>query len=208
MLKKGLVLMLFVWLASYQVYAQGDPAAGKAAYQSCTACHGQNGGGNKALNSPAIAGQEVWYVARQLQNFKAGIRGAHADDTFGAQMAPMAMALASDADVNNVSAYVASLAPATIEHDGGGDAAKGEALYTACAACHGAKAEGVEAMGGPRLDLQQDWYVARQLQNFKAGIRGTHADDTFGAQMAPMAQTLADDQAIKDVAAFIASLGK
>jgi cytochrome c oxidase subunit 2 len=48
----------------------------------------------------------------------------------------------------------------------------------------------------------------RQLQNFKNGVRGNNPKDTYGMQMAPMAQTLADDQAMADVAAYIKSLGQ
>lgn len=185
--------------------AQGDPAAGEALFAPCVACHGANGGGNKALNAPAIAGQEAWYLARQLNNFKHGIRGG-ANDTFGAQMAPMAMTLATDADVANVAAYVASLPPAPVEDTEGGDAAAGQAAFAVCVACHGADAKGMEAMNAPDLTLQQDWYVVRQLMNFKNGVRGAHAQDTFGQQMAPMAQMIADEAAARNLAAYIATL--
>ncbi len=89
-----------------------------------------------------------------------------------------------------------------------GDAAKGKTLYATCGACHGQNAEGMEALNAPKLAGQEEWYVVRQLQNFKAGIRGTNPKDTYGMQMAPMAQTLPNDQAMEDVAAYIKSLGK
>lgn len=184
-----------------------DAAAGEALYGTCAACHGPAGGGNKDLNAPAIAGQEQWYVVRQLQNFKAGARGAHAGDTYGLQMAPMAQILAADADILNVSAYVSSLPPAPVAHDGDGDASAGEALYATCAACHGPNGEGMESMNAPNLTLQQDWYVVRQILNFKAGVRGAGAGDTFGPQMAPMAAMVADEQAAKNLAAYISKLG-
>ena len=60
-------------------------------YTTCVACHGAKGEGNKALNAPAIASQEAWYIARQLKNFKEGIRGTHEKDMYGMQMRPMAM---------------------------------------------------------------------------------------------------------------------
>jgi cytochrome c oxidase subunit II len=183
-----------------------DVAAGKAAFTPCVACHGADGAGNKALNSPAIAGQEAWYVARQLQNFKAGARGTNPKDAFGMQMRPMAMLLADDAAIANVAAYVASLPSATVTDDGVGDAAAGKALYTTCAACHGAVAEGNQALNAPTLTILPDWYVVRQLDNFKAGIRGGDPKDAFGMQMRPMAMTLVDDAAVKNVAAYIASL--
>ena len=86
------------------------------------------------------------------------------------------------------------------------NAATGKALYATCAACHGANAEGNSALNAPKLSGQGTWYLERQLKLFKAGARGTHEKDVFGKMMAPMAATLADDAAIADVAAYIASL--
>ncbi len=51
-----------------------------------------------------------------------------------------------------------------------------------------------------------DWYLVRALQNFKAGVRGTHAGDTNGHQMTMMARSLVNDQNINDVVAYINTL--
>src|SRR5512132_2355790 len=75
----------------------------------------------------------------------------------------------------------------------GGDAAAGKPLFAVCAACHGLQAEGNPALNGPKLSGQGDWYLKRQLHNFKNGARGTHEKDVFGKMMAPMAATLARD---------------
>jgi cytochrome c oxidase subunit 2 len=87
-----------------------------------------------------------------------------------------------------------------------GDAAAGKALFTVCAACHGQQAEGNPALNAPKLSGQGDWYLKRQLKNFKNGARGTHDKDVFGKMMAPMAATLPDDAAIDNVAAYIRTL--
>jgi cytochrome c oxidase subunit 2 len=87
-----------------------------------------------------------------------------------------------------------------------GDAAAGAPLYAVCAACHGAQAEGNPAVNAPKLSGQGDWYLKRQLQQFKSGARGAHEKDTFGKMMAPMAATLADDAAINNVVAYIRTL--
>ena len=87
-----------------------------------------------------------------------------------------------------------------------GDAAAGQALYAVCSACHGALAEGNPALNAPKLAGQSDWYLRRELQNFKNGARGTGAKDVFGKMMAPMAATLADDVAIANVVAYIKTL--
>lgn len=88
------------------------------------------------------------------------------------------------------------------------DAERGKTLYATCGACHGPNGEGMQALNAPRLAGQEAWYVIRQLQNFKSGVRGTNPADTFGMQMAPMAQILPDEAAIEDVAAYVQSLGK
>jgi len=83
--------------------------------------------------------------------------------------------------------------------------AAGQAQYAACAACHGAQGEGNQAQKGPKLSGQQAWYIERQLKYFKEGVRGGEGD-TAGQTMAPMANLLADDNAIRNMAAYIASL--
>ena len=59
------------------------------------------------------------------------------------------------------------------------------------------------ATNAPRLKGMSDWYMARQLKNFREGVRGTHPQDPNGAQMALIAAMLADDAAIGDVIAYI-----
>jgi cytochrome c oxidase subunit 2 len=181
-------------------------ADGQSSFAICVACHGVNGGGNPALNSPALAGQEAWYVKTQINNFKAGIRGTHKDDIYGKQMQPMSMVLATDQMTDEVAAYINQMAPVKSEPTIQGDAAAGKTAYMICAACHGADAKGLQALNAPSLILQQDWYLVRQIQNYKKGIRGAHAKDIYGQQMRPMASTLVDDQAIKNVVAYIATL--
>ena len=58
------------------------------------------------------------------------------------------------------------------------------------------------------LAQQSDWYLMTQLGKFKSGMRGTHKDDVHGQQMRAMSMTLPDEQAMKDVIAFIMTLSK
>jgi cytochrome c oxidase subunit 2 len=201
---RTLSILLFVWIGASAQAA--DVAAGKAAYVVCAACHGTDGAGNQSLNAPRLVGQEAWYLKRQLEAFKDGIRGAAAGDVGGSQMRPMAMNLATPGAIDNVVAYVQTLtappAPATVH----GDVAAGQKLYATCAACHGPQGQGNEQLNAPRLAGQQDWYLVRQLQNYKSGIRGSQPKDTFGTQMKPMAGMLANDLAINDVVAYIDTL--
>jgi cytochrome c oxidase subunit 2 len=87
-----------------------------------------------------------------------------------------------------------------------GDLQLGKASYAVCAACHGAQAEGNQALNAPKLNGQGEWYLRRQLQNYKIGARGTHDLDVFGKMMAPMAATLPDAAAVTNVSAYINSL--
>lgn len=82
----------------------------------------------------------------------------------------------------------------------------GKDLYGPCAACHGENGEGNVALNAPGIAGQSEPYLRRQLWEFKNGQRGNHANDVSGAQMRPMAATLADRQAIADVSMYIASL--
>jgi hypothetical protein len=50
------------------------------------------------------------------------------------------------------------------------------------------------------------WYLERQLGYFKAAIRGGHPDDIYGDQMNLVAGVLKDENAIKDVIAYINTL--
>ena len=200
------------WLSSYPTAAQsraqvaGDAAAGKPLYAVCAACHGLQAGGNPALHAPKLSGQGSWYLKRQLQYFKNGVRGTHDKDDFGKMMAPMAATLVDDAAIDNVVAYIKTLpdnpAPSTVNKN----TTNSQKLYvTTCAACHGADGRGIQATNAPRLAGMSDWYLITQLKNFKQGIRGAHPKDLYGPQMASMAAILADDQAINDLVAYINS---
>ena len=184
-----------------------DLAAGEADYKVCAVCHGQAAEGNTTLNAPKLIGLSATYLERQLRHFKTGARGKAKGDRFGPQMQPMAATL-DDAGVVNVAAYIAGLPePAKkAKSKVKGDVQAGAQLYATCLACHGAAGEGNEALGAPRLAGQSDWYLLRQLQNFKKGVRGSDPTDTYGAQMRPMATLLSDKKSQKNVVAYINTL--
>lgn len=185
-----------------------DVATGKALYTPCIACHGANGEGNPALASPAIAGQSEDYLIRQLQNFRLGIRGTSPDDIGGAQMRPMALALADDAAVADIAAYVASLDAPIPEATVAGDAGNGAKLYVSrCGACHAGDGEGNDALFAPRLTSLRDSYIVQQVEKFRAGTRGGHADDKYGKQMAIMAK-IVTNQELTDIVAFLNEIAK
>ena len=200
------------WIDAQPTYAEilakapGDAAAGAPLYAVCTACHGAQGEGNPLLNSPKLAGQGAWYMKRQLEYFKRGVRGTHELDIFGKQMAPMAAVLADETAINNVVAYIETLPDVPAISTVMGDAEHGEDIYETCAYCHGADGSGIQSLNAPRQAGMSDWYLVTQLKNFKQGIRGQHPDDGYGPQMGLMANILLDDQAINDLVAYINTL--
>ncbi len=88
----------------------GDAQAGQSLYQSCAACHGEDGSGNKALGGPALTSLDDWYLVAQLKNYKNGLRGTYPADTYGVQMAAATQLLADDKAVQNVVKYITTLA--------------------------------------------------------------------------------------------------
>ena len=203
-----LLLLSGVNLASAQQVATDQKNAGDPAqYQVCVVCHASDGLGDEALGAPALAGSSAWYLQRQLDNFKNGVRGSHSNDQLGKQMAGFAAALSED-QIDQLAKYISAMPAVTSASTIAGNPTKGQQLYIVCGSCHGAKGQGNEALNSPRLTGLNDWYVLRQLQNFKSGVRGQHKADTYGLQMAKMAQLLTDDDAIRDVAAYINRLSK
>jgi cytochrome c553 len=182
---------------------------GEQLYQNCAFCHGADGQGREEYGAPAIAGLDRWYVERQLDKFRNGVRGEHPDDVEGLRMRAMARTLRSWTEVEAVAGYVSALPRVppepTVE---GGDAGRGASLFTPCVTCHGQDAAGNQAVGAPPLAGASDWYLVRQVHKFQDGVRGTDPEDSTGAQMRPMAMNLADDQAIRDVVAHIMTLGR
>ncbi|TQV85042.1 c-type cytochrome [Aliikangiella coralliicola] len=193
-------------------------------YQTCAVCHGEKAEGNEMLSAPALAGLEEWYTVRQLNNFKKGIRGDKSEDIFGLQMKG-AVANLTDIQINSLAKELAALTPKiqtpeiqTPESQNtesqnpdtpanSTNAESGKKYYLSnCAACHGSKGRGNKQLNSPGLTIQSDRYLIHQLKNFSAGLRGSHPQDKYGKQMAMMAKTLPDEQAILDVVAYIKTL--
>lgn len=189
--------------------ARGPAAAsisGAELFEACVPCHGPAGEGLPSVAAPAIAGLPAWYVSVQLERFKTGVRGHHADDSEGLRMQAMSRQLRSEAELKAVAAHVASLPRVTRPAaTGGGDAAAGQKAYLLCASCHGVTGGGFEAGHVPPLAGLDDWYVAAQVRKFKTGVRGTTAGDAFGPVMRAVAATLSAED-ITRVASYVHAL--
>jgi len=88
---------------------EGNVGNGQTLYQPCAACHGLDGTGNEILGAPALAARNDWYLVSQLKLFKSGYRGAHPEDTLGAQMRTMIQNLATEQEMVEVVAYINTL---------------------------------------------------------------------------------------------------
>lgn len=202
-----IILPLVLALVTIDVRAEDDPKRGGELYAACAACHGAQGEGNPGLKAPRLTHLSSVYIVAQLQKFKAGYRGGDGASDSARQMAAMAATLADDQAMYDTAAYIGTLqggvSPVTIE----ADVEQGARYYRQyCAACHGPGAQGNPALNSPRLAGADDWYIVTQLQSFRAGSRGSDANDRTGKQMRAMAGVLPDDDAVAAVAAYIRSL--
>lgn len=89
-----------VLASASQVSLAGDAAAGKAKAGACAGCHGANGI-SAVPTYPNLAGQKEAYLVKQMKAFRDGSR---TDPTMNAMAKPL-----SDADIDNLSAFYASL---------------------------------------------------------------------------------------------------
>lgn len=152
----------------------GNAAAGaKLVEQSCFACHGMHGR-SVAPTFPRLAGQTPAYIAAELQKFKNHIEG---DPEEQAYMWGMAAPLTAQ-NRRDLAAYFAQQRPVAGQAGDPDLMAQGKAIFErgipalgvpACAACHGAQAQGVGAF--PRLAGQHVDYLVKELKEFKSKER-------------------------------------
>ncbi|GLS26300.1 c-type cytochrome [Marinibactrum halimedae] len=82
---------------------------GKKLYQQCSACHGSDGLGREVVKAPPLVHQPMWYLKKQLNNYQAGIRGYHEQDSSGQQMTSIAQGIRSQDDIDAVVTFIKTL---------------------------------------------------------------------------------------------------
>ncbi|CAH0347799.1 cytochrome c [Aquabacterium sp. CECT 9606] len=179
--------------------AKPDLAAGEAkATAVCAACHTADGS-RGAATYPILQGQHPEYLAKQLTEFKQGVRK-------NAVMNGMAAPLTPE-DIRNLSAFYASKKAKDGFAKNKDTVALGEKIYRggiakktvpACAACHGPSGSGIPSQY-PRLGGQHADYVKAQLTAFRQG------DRTNNASMSSIAANLSDKE-IDALSDYIAGL--
>ena len=193
----GIVLLLGF---SGTVAAEADIAAGQAKTAICGACHGADGNSMVGL-FPKLAGQNVRYLVKQMNDIKNG-------DRVIPEMTGQLDAY-TDQDMENVAAYFASqtikLGKAKPEL-----VALGKQLYragstrkavSACTACHSPTGSGNAPAGFPSLKGQHAEYTALQLKAFRSEKRHNDADKV----MRNNAELLSDKD-IEALASYISGL--
>lgn len=181
--KMGFILLLTLCIMPARA---ADINAGKSKAAVCAGCHGSAGVSNNPM-WPTLAGQSSAYLEKQLKNFKAGLRENSTMNAIAKDL--------SDADMQNLAAYFASLPGKSA----GGDAAfaaKGKEKAAMCMGCHGQELKGNGQF--PKLAGQHPDYLAKQLHDFKSGERKS-------GQMNAISKTLSDDD-IKALAEYLGAL--
>jgi cytochrome c553 len=150
--------------------ATPNPAAGAKLFQICTECHGPHGDGNANGWPPEIAGQHPRVVAKELTDFRAGVRWYDPMERIAGRHV-----LKTAQDIADVAAFVGSLPPSTATAVGAGRwLEQGGRVYAQrCQWCHGAQGEGSNERFVPRVAGQQFEYLLRQLHYVVEGRRST-----------------------------------
>jgi cytochrome c oxidase subunit 2 len=182
-----------------------ETARARAAFQTCAACHGAEGQGDREVGAPNLAGLPAWYVVGQLRKFQIGHRAYVPEDTVGRRMATAAQTLTSADDAVAVGRWLESLPPAPPPPTVQGDARAGRVAYQACISCHEKDGSGRKDKNAPPLPGLADWYVVAQLQQFRDGRRGTKTNDPSGTTMRPVSIPLSDAD-IRNLAAYLATM--
>jgi cytochrome c oxidase subunit 2 len=221
-MKKYLLTLMALISTSTPIMCFGsdasDTSKGQGHYATCQACHGVNAEGSQTMGAPRLVGLQEWYLVKQMQKYRTGLRGSEAQDTFGQQMAAIAKVLPNEQTINDIAAYIVTLeANPSARTETSGNPVKGEALFWHCSHCHGSRGQGINEGYNrnptalhpptPKLSGQNDWYMISQLQNFKSRIRGSHKQDKEGTQCRVRGMSsLSSEKDIYDVVAYIKTL--
>jgi cytochrome c553 len=184
----------------------GDAVAGKTKATVCMACHGPVGIAPVPM-FPNLAGQKAEYLYWALVEFQ---RAARPDSPMTAQVAKL-----SDADMHDLSAYFATLAPAGAEAGSAPKEARGAELFLhgdpargvpPCQGCHGADAGGhplaadaARYRAYPALRGQHAPYIAQRLKDYRDGKLTESSNDRI---MRGVAHAL-DDDSIEQIASWL-----
>jgi cytochrome c553 len=172
---------------------------GMRLFQICAECHGPHGAGNASGWPPEIAGQHPRVIAKELTDFRAGLRWYDPMERIAGRHV-----LKTTQDIADVAAYVGSLASSTDTTPGAGQwLERGGRMYASrCQWCHGGQGEGSDERFVPRVAGQQYEYLLRQLHDTVGGRR-----PNMRAQHLRLLEN-ADMEDLVGVAGYMSRLGR
>ena len=209
------IVLLVASLLGPGVAVAVDLEKGKEINGTCAACHGDQGAGGKKGEYPRIAGQRVGYIESQLKSFRSRTR-------VNIPMFPYTQERElSDADIKDVSAYLAGIELSTkmptfkgtedaltrlqmvdrvmIIPRAEGNIDHGQAIYQKqCAACHGKTGKGRGMF--PMLVGQYTNYLKRQVDLYLKGDRPHDEVGTVGVLNS------LKEQDVQDILAYLTSI--
>jgi cytochrome c553 len=160
----------------------GNPSVSGSvlAVQVCSTCHGVDGNSTSPA-IPRLAAQQPAYIVNQLKTF----RDHERSDPEGQESMWGISRHLTDEQITDLAAYFAKQTAHSNAATDPSLMAAGKAIFEnglpeqnviACAACHGANAQGIEAF--PRLANQHADYIVKQLDVFQndQGRPGTPMD--------------------------------
>lgn len=199
-MKKLAFAALVMFGAVSTAHAAGNATAGQTKAAACVACHGADGNKTLMPTYPKLAGQHASYIAKQLEEFKSGVRK-------DATMNGMSAALSPE-DMADIGAFFAGLKASVGTSADAEKAATGKKIYeggdkvkgiSACMACHGPTGAGNPGAKFPALSGQNGAYVVKALKDFRSGAR---AND-----VASMMRDIAAKMSDKDIEAVAEYIG-
>jgi uncharacterized protein len=203
-MKKVCITLIAIFAIALPAFAE---KSGKEAYElSCKACHGDNGAGGKDFGQgPNLTILKPEYAKAQ---FKAILDGKRKGPGTVNMLKTLKDSKLSEKEIQAAMEYAIKLPKAKSNHKNIGDAKIGKTKFLLCATCHGQKGEGYvnPAIPAPRIAGQADFYIVDQIKSFKAGHRGN--DTPGGMQMKAMSGMLVTENDMKNVAAYLKSLGE
>lgn len=194
-------IMMLVGLVCLPMFAQAaDMANGERINRKCALCHGVYGQGTPGRLSPRLAGFPKWYLEKATKEFQEGKLRHNPLMVKTSGLDHM-----TDADIEDVSAYLASL---DISPDRRfdiimpmGNPARGEEIFKDdCKTCHAKDGYGKPKKEAPPIAGQHHEYLFSTIKLFQSKLRN-HDND-------PEDETFDDfsDADLVDILAYLSTL--
>ena len=190
----ALTLFLLLGLATTALAGPLD-TPGYAKAVTCSACHGANGN-SRSESMPILAGMNVAYFKKAIDDYAAGRRPSPEMEPFAKQVKLLG--------VDEIATFFAT--QKREPSPGKSDRAaieRGRAASAACAACHGPEGQGDAPKLVPAIAGQPAGYIRNQLLLFKADKRSP--GDPALTQLKSVLRSI-PDETLADVAAYYSSL--